>query len=405
MLHAFIIGLILFSIAIYLPGKYPRWAYYTAFTFKAVTTIVIGHFYISYEQSGDTLKYFSEAITFNQIHGSTLGNYVNALVHSDIENLSSNWHSTFFVKFIAPLAWITGGNYWTTALYLTLLNFICTWYAVVTLSQFTGRKWLTYIAFFAIPSTLAWSGGIFKESISNAATFLLAALFVRMVQAIESGHIRRKDMWIALGISLSWIVLLKIRFFLAGIWLVIIPITLWLRFFKVNHAVKWSTFLILLIVGFFSLQLWHPYLRPERLPLTFYENYVQITEASESSRTVHYPFLSPTYAGLLITVPHALITGLFRPMLFEFWDWRIIPFQMEKVAFLFLLLLSIRRIREARITSVTGVGIGAILTVACALAIVAPNFGTLIRYQSVYTPFLMLILGFLPLKQVDSHIK
>ena len=402
MIHAGVIGILLFSTAVYLRGDYPRWAYYLAFTIKALATIAIGEYFLTYEQSGDTILYFSEAVQFNQEYADSFSIYIQALISADIPALATNWHSVFFVKLIAPFVWFTGANYWTTALYLTLVNFILTWTAVTLLVQHYHRKWLIYIAFFAIPSTLAWSGGVFKESVSNGCLFLLIATAVHQLDQPHFSGFRQKDWLSLIGIILCWVILLKIRFYLAGLIVVFVVIAGWLQWFKGSGWVRWSTLFALLIICFFSMQLFHPYLRPERLPLTFYENYQQIHQATGADRAITYSSLNPTYSGLLLSIPVAALTGLFRPMILEFWDWIYFPFQLEKLAMLVLLIWSLRSIKLVKPSSVGWTGIALVILLATALAIVSPNFGSLLRYQSAYTPFLFIIVAFLPLKLIDS---
>lgn len=405
MIHAFLIGSILFLTGYYFKGSYPKWAFYGAFLLKALATIAIGNYFLEYEKSGDTLLYFSEALRFNQTYTTSFIAYLNALMNADIPSLSNNWHSQFFVKLISPITWLSQSNYWTTALYLTLINFVVSWYCLTLIVTYYQRKWLFYLAFFTLPSAIAWSGGVFKESISNACFLLLLTLPLHLIVKYKADESDRND-WITIIVGIvAWLILLKVRFYLAGLLIIIIPVWVWFRLTRFQPLTKWSVLVLFLAIGFFSLQLWHPYLRPSRLPLTFYENYQQILIASKGSETAAYPMMDPSYIGLFATAPLALITGIFRPLLFEFWDFPFLPFQLEKTLFLILFIASLFRIRHVNTSTEFWIGISTTLVLATSLAIASPNFGSLMRYQSVYTPLLAIILGFLPLERINSHFK
>lgn len=401
MIHVGIIGILLFTMAVFWKANYPKWSFYLAFTLKALATIVTGIYYLQYEKSGDLIHYFTEAIRFNEAYTSSIQQYIQALFTADISAADDNWHSVFFIKFIAPFALFTQGDFWITSLYMTLIAFGLTWRATVLISQAYQRKWLVYIAFFIVPSTLVWSGGLFKESISNGCFFLLVTYMVHLSSRTGSSGFHPKD-WLQTGILiLCWLILIKIRFYLAGLSLIFIVLGSWLRWFNGSTWIRWSTLLMFLLFGFFSMQLFHPYLRPDRLPLTFYENYLQIQAATDPEQAINYPNLAPNYSGLIITIPQASITGIFRPMIFETWDWEYLPFQIEKLSFLLLFLISLRSIPTIRLKSMEMIGIFILILLATSLAIASPNFGSLIRYQSVYTPFLFILVGFLPLQSLD----
>ncbi|MFT4737219.1 MAG: hypothetical protein ACI8QD_001813 [Cyclobacteriaceae bacterium] len=393
MLHALVVGLILFTLSLFGRGAYPRWSYYLAFLLKATATIGVGYYYLAIAVEGDTIIHFQEAVSFNNKYGSNPLTYFNALVQADISNLSQNWRSVFFVKMISPIVLFTGNQYWITSLYLTLISFIAIWSSMQVINRYYGHKWLLYLAFFTIPTSLFWTGGLFKEAIANSAFYLAISIILCLA------YIKVK--WpSALLLLLCAFLLYKLRFYGLGIAIIFGVGYLLLTTASISRGKQLASIFLMLVVGFGAAQFLHPYLRPSRLPLTLFESY-QSFQPADDQPGIELDYLDSTYIGLLLSTPKAWASGLFRPFPGETWQLHYLPFILEKLAFLLLAIWTIVRIKSLPRLDLWLFGLLCLSMLATFLAISTPNFGSLVRYQSIFTPFLFLLFALLPLKKFD----
>ncbi|MFZ9046240.1 MAG: hypothetical protein ACO2ZZ_10275 [Cyclobacteriaceae bacterium] len=395
MIHAFIIGSVLFAFGHHQNLECPKWSYYGAFLISSITTIATGYYFVVHLQSGDTLAYFQSAVEFNKEHAANITSYLEHLLSTEFPEHSSNWHSIFFVKTISPIVYLADGNYWLTGLYLTLFNFILSWIAMRYLIAIFNRKWLIYLSIFLIPSVNIWSGGIFKEAIANPLFLILVSITLYRVRRYSFPSLPEWTLML-----LGSIILLESRFYLFGIWIIFSFTCFWIETFSKQKIMLWGGLGIVIIAGFLGAQLLHPWLRPSRLPLTLFEIYEQF-QATPSSSSFSLGTFQPDYWHLVISSPLALLTGLFRPSFTDIQSFYWIPFQIEKLLILVLTLLSLWKVRRIEISQTFWIAVFFISILTISLTLVTPNFGSLMRYESAYLPFLVITIGWIPLRKVD----
>jgi hypothetical protein len=396
LIHALIIGTILFVFGHYQCGSYPKWSYYLAFLIKSIATIGIGYYFLGMLENGDTIQYFRSASTFVSTYGKDPGTYIQALVHTPIPEHSTNWHSVFFVKIISPVVFLSGHNYWLTSLYLTLINFLLTWSALSILNRLWERKWTLYFSFFMLPTVAMWSGGVFKEALANGCFVLGIALIFRL---LSGGSKANWFHWLIL-LGLTWI-LTSLRFYLGGVLIGFACTLFWFSLDRLTSRIKWMGFVSLMMVLFFSAQLLHPWLRPSRLPLTLFENYTAILAAPVSNSSFQLPTFGPTYAGLILTAPLAWFTGFYRPFLWEVNSFHWFPVALEKLSFLVFSLLTLGQWHSIKKQEKVILGIIFLSLLNVALTLATPNFGSLLRYQSAFLPFFFILIAWIPLRKSE----
>jgi hypothetical protein len=395
LIHAFIIGTILFAYGYYQNHRFPKWSYYGAFLISALSTMAAGYYFVAILQSGDTLAYFQAALDFNTQHAIGVVHYLQQLLSADIPAHASNWHSVFFVKFISPFVYLSDNNYWLAGLYLTLVNFLTSWLAMRYLISLFERQWLIFISIFLLPSVTIWSGGVFKEAIANGLFLLVVSVSLFRIRQLSYPAAFE---WVLL--LLGGYILLHIRFYLFGIWVSFGLISLWFEIYSHQKKILWSGLALIIIGSFIGAQLLHPWLRPSRLPLTLFEIYEQVLQTPSPSSFTFKSF-QPDYWHLIITGPLALLTGLFRPSVLDLQALIWAPFLIEKLSILTLSVLSLWMVRTKDLSQTFWTAIAFISLLTSALTLVTPNFGSLIRYQSAYLPFLLMIIGWLPLRKLD----
>jgi hypothetical protein len=396
LIHAFIIGSILFAFGHYQNLEFPKWSYYGAFLISSIATIATGYYFVVALQSGDTLTYFQSAVDFNKENANDIITYVERLLTAKFPEHSSNWHSVFFVKLISPIVYLSDGNYWLTGLYLTLFNFVMSWTAMRYLIAVFDRKWLIYFSIFLIPSVSIWSGGIFKEAVANGLFLLLISLSLYRIRRYSFPNVPE-----LIQILVGGLILLESRFYLFGIWIVFSFTCFWFETFSKRKTVLWIGLGTVIIGGFLGAQLLHPWLRPSRLPLTLFEIYEQL-HTTPSSSNFSLSSFQPDYWHIMISSPPALLTGLFRPSFADIQSLHWVPFQIEKLSILVLTLLSLWKVRRSQISQNFWIAVFFISIMTISLTLVTPNFGSLMRYQSAYLPFLMITIGWIPLRKIDD---
>lgn len=396
LIHAFIIGLTIFAFGYYQNQIYPKWSYYGAFLISSLTSLTVGYYFVTVPQSGDTFAYFQSAVDLNNAYASGFLDYMRGLYYSSIPAHEGNWHSVFFVKLISPIVLLADQSYWLSGLYLTLINFILSWTALIYLHELLRRKWLLFLSVFLIPTVSIWSGGIFKESIANGLFLVLIALSAHSIHFKSRPNISSLFLLVVCSV-----VLIQLRFYLFGIWLGFSSCFAWTQWQSRNRSIKWAGLGLLVIFAFFSAQLLHPWLRPSRLPLTLFEIYEQMLKAPSSSAFQISTF-QPDYWHLLLSSPLALFTGLYRPLLFEIQSWTWLPFQLERLSLLAFTVLSLWQIKKTQVSELAWLGLFWIATITIALTLATPNFGSLLRYQSAYLPFVLILIGWIPLRKIDG---
>ena len=357
---------------------------------------MVGYYYLGIIEAGDTVGYFQSAVELNQTMSSDLIAYFQGIYQAELPTHASNWHSVFFVKMISPIVFLSNGNYWLTAIYLTLVNFLLSWTALRYLLAAFNRKWLLYIAIFGIPSVLTWSGGVFKESVANGLFLLFLGILIYCIHTWK-----KPSLFETVVLFMAGLLIFHLRFYLLGIALGYSISLIWIRRFVQSKNLLWGGLVAFFLLAFISAQWLHPWLRPTRLPLTLYENYEQLHSQTATSN-FYIPGFQPNYWGLIIASPLALFTGWFRPFLWELPTIHWIPFALEKLSFLFLLLSTFYSIKNIRFTPHVSVSLLWLAILTISITLTTPNFGTLMRYSSVFLPFLFLILGYYPLRKIDA---
>jgi hypothetical protein len=152
---------------------------------------------------------------------------------------------------------------------------------------------------------------------------------------------------------------------------------------------------ILLGIGVWVAGFLHPNLSLTRIAGLVVSNYEAFIAISNPEDVIHYQKLSPTVFSLLANSPWALVSGLFRPFIWEASNLMQVLASLENTFLLVLFILAIPQVTRIK-QSPHRILIIAILIYSAALcvflALSSPNFGTLVRYRVSFLPFLVLLL-------------
>lgn len=324
---------------------------------------------------------------------------------------SLNSRTIFFLGFLSIPVLFSGGVYWIGSLYVSVISFLVTWYFVRTVVSHYYRPEILYAsvgAFLFYPSVAFWSGGLFKESLSTLAIFLLLASVISMAHAQG----RQKIIYMVISL-ISVIILAGVKYYLAA--LAVPVLVLYLLIFKYNQAkgkvIQLASIMSVVLIFFIALSFFSPNLNLSILPEVVNREYLRKVIEAQSERYVYYPNLNASWAGLIVSAPKALFVGLFSPLTFNTNNPFLFIASVENFVVLFVVFLAIWKMVKQGSLNLSGEVLFLLLYVIIAsilLALTTPNIGTLSRYKIAYMPFFFfvsLMLLFAPKKIASTNEK
>ncbi len=366
--------------------KEVKWFFISGLLFRILGGLTSGYIYVHHYKMGDPIVIYD--FVKNGIDEGLM-----SFLKLPLGDLSQDPRTMFFSKMIAPIVSIAN-DFWLTGVYLSIISFTGFWYFAKTLADtFPEIKKLAYLSILFLPSTLIWSSGIMKEVLANPAVFICLAVALKR---IESRSLEKYE-WVMTILAI--VILIHLRFYLAGMVMVILVLAFCQKYIYTVSTWKVAGLTILiLIIGFVSMRLMHPWLTLERLPLTIFENHQLIRERSEPNSLIQYQ-LSPDYLSLIQNFPKAVFTSLFRPYLWENNILLSIPIKIEKMVSIILLILTVINMRRIKSHISIWLSLLFILVLAGFIGLSTPNFGTLSRYVSVLVPITFFMSAVVPYRK------
>ncbi|MEQ9467474.1 MAG: hypothetical protein RLN88_08685 [Ekhidna sp.] len=368
----------------FIKAELPTWVYWLALALKLCAGIVLGLIFFEYYGSGDTIAFFESALSFQS------------------DNLDGQPRTQFFIHFIRPIVWVSGGSYWITSLYLSLISFIGTWYSVTILSRlYPEVKAVIVFCFLFIPSVVFWSSGLIKDSLAFAAVAIAVAMIIKLYRSSRSTPLE------IILLLASSVILLKIKHYLFITFLLFAGILISIQIFR-KLGKKWSILLSLAILSsvLIATQFVHPYLEIDRIPWTLYENNQAILKKSDPEDRIDLEMKGDQWKDIFTNLPKALQAGLLRPSVLDktpIWGW---IHRIENLALTTLMIMSLILIIKQKPVLDWPLILAAgfcIFLLAIMLPLSTPNFGTLVRYKNAYMPYLLMISSILPYHYFTSQ--
>ena len=373
--------------------------FWPALVLKIGAGITLGLLYKYYYSVGDTFIFFEDANKLTDLFWITPGTYFNVLLTGDESDLVGNAlintqsRSLFLVKIVSLINLFTGNNYWITCSYFSLVSF---WSAFLFFQKvaitFPGSKLAAAIAFLFFPSIVFWSSGIIKESLALAGLFLLSR--VSLTQLTNS-----KPFWwewiLALG---SAIVVWNLKYYWMAVFVPVALTTLLIHFITQGKELQPGIKILLWIIAFllfcFGVTLVHPNFYLENFLQVLVENYNQFIRISPEGIVIYYQ-LEPSWWSVFLNSPLALVSGLFRPFIWEVSNFLQVIVAIENL-FIFILFattfIRFRSIGQSPHRLLIFSVVVYIVILCVFLALSTPNLGTLARYKVGFQPFLVYIL-------------
>ncbi len=370
--------------------------YWHALAAKLSAGLLVGIIYGIFYTTGDTFSMFEWAKELSLQARTDFSGFLNYLWSKRSAGYFQGVERTlFFVKIMSVFALLTNDNYWISSLYLSLFSFLAAW-------RLTKIIWLNMpglgipaaIALLFFPSCVFWASGLIKESIAMTGLFYLAALFLQvwMKQKISLLNI-------LCGVIAGWVAW-NLKYYYIGLFIPILFAT-WvtrkiIEFRKIDKLhTEVTIWVSVLLITVFTASFAHPNFSLNRILEVVVSNNLTSLQASSPANVIHFYNLKDTWLNIGLNSPWALVSGLFRPFIWEANTFLKFIVSVENLVLLVLTIMSLKSFSEIK-KSPHRLLILAVLvycTVLCVfLAISTPNFGTLVRYRIGFLPFLLAIL-------------
>jgi hypothetical protein len=371
--------------------------YWPALIVKLASGILVGVLYTYYYSVGDTFGFFQDAMSLTKLARTDFLTYLKFLWNGDesfvvwSDLILVQPRSLFFVKFISFFSLITFDNYWLISLYFSFISFAAAWLLVTAIAKlFPENALAAVIAFLFFPSVVFWGSGIIKESAALACLTFLSFIFVRKWKNQDVSIIQ----WL-MAIWALWI-LWNLKYYYAAVFVPVVVTAYSIHAFvgprlKLQRArseiIAWVMMFVVLL---FVVSQLHPNFDPQRFLDVVALNYEAFEMISAPDDMIHFHDLKATPASMIINAPLALLSGLFRPFLWEAGNILQLFLAIENAALVILLVTSLPALSTVRRSPDRLLILSLIIYIFLLCVFVTlstPNFGTLARYRVGYVPF------------------
>ncbi len=322
--------------------------------------------------------------------------YFNNLFHSQYENgyhnvfdsYASYWNdlrNNLIIKFISILDIFTRGNYYVNSIFFSVLAFFghIALYRVF-LYVYPENKKLVLIGCFLLPSMLFYAAGMHKDSLVFFFLGMISLLLYEMI-LLKKQNSRR---WIYLLFLIAFLFLIRNFIVLALVpAMVAFCITEWKKW--PAFRVFFITYAITALLFFNSSAIIPSFNLPDTIAKRQWD-FKNQPWAGVGKTDIYLTTLYPNFRSFVNNTPQAINHAMMRPYISEYKTISLFPFAMELFFYqcLFILFLLFRK-KEQATQSFVLFGLFFALLVYLNIGYTIPNIGSIIRYRSLYLPFLI----------------
>lgn len=379
--------------------EYPR-VFWLAFLFRLVMGVALGLLYRYYYTANDTWLFFQDANVIAQLAKTDFAAWLKFLVMDEVpvtigdQLVNSEPRSLFLIRFMSVFSWIGGDNYWITAAWFSLISFVAAWYVFTVFTRVFASSWIAAaFAFLFFPSIVFWSSGLVKETLALAGIYLATGVFLKLIH-------EQKVTWVEwalalIGFWMAW----SLKYYWAAMfgaivitYLVVFFLSRSLTAIKKHNVISW-----LVIFIFFSAaaSLLHPNFHLHRFLQVLIANHDAFIRISDDDGLIHFYHLHANWGSVILNSPWALLSGLFRPLVWEANGMAAILASIENLVIVVLLLSALSGFKKEITHRLLLFSAVMYITLLCIfLALSTPNLGTLSRYRVGFLPFLIFIISY-----------
>lgn len=370
--------------------------FWHALAAKLSAGILVGIVHVVFYSNSDTFSMFEWSTVLSQQARIDFLGYLDYLWDGGTEGYFPGAERTiFFVKITSVFALISYDSYWITSLYFSLFSFLAAW-------RLTKLIWLNFhgtgipaaVALLFFPSCVFWASGIIKESLAMTGLYILAMVFLRLWLKQ-----RVTIFQVIVAVLAAWVVW-DLKYYFIGLFVPAMVATWFTRViaekkginsFSAEVSIWFLIFVGTCLIASFA----HPNFSLNKLPEVLVANNAAFVKLSSPNDVIHYNDLQNTWLSIVVNSPWALVSGLFRPFVWEVDTVLKFAVSIENMVILILTGIAIRALFKLK-ESPHRLLILAILVYAVLLcvflAISTPNFGTLVRYRVGFLPFMLILL-------------
>jgi hypothetical protein len=394
--------------------KYYSWNVYAKFFFA----LAYGVFYVVIYQGGDTVAYYDGAVTLNNLFFKSPALYLEELTsQADLLNYTTKYDISTGIPplwiYREPEAWMisrimslfsffTLKSYWAMTIIMAYFTSLASWklFELVRVFKFNNEKLLAF-GVLLLPSVNFWCAGVSKDTIVFIATLVL----VYHVFKIVSEKFKATVLNYIIAIIAALLISQMRPFILAAI---AIPMAFSLSSRIIRFLGGGNMFVIVfrsivLIAGLaiagnaliatneaeFLDQ--NAYLQEAAVIQKDFQQNQTYGDKRYSLGTVEF-----TPVGLVRVAPMAILTGLFRPYLWEALSPTLIMNGLESVIFLYFIFILVRRdffkkwylIRTNEFLVFCLIFV---LIIAFMTGLTSGLYGVLVRLRAPLLPFLFIL--------------
>jgi hypothetical protein len=283
---------------------------------------------------------------------------------------------------LAFLNIISRGHFNTNVLLLNIIPFLGSMAIYrIFISIFPSRKWIVLFGCFLIPTTLLFSAGIHKDLfVYSAFCFYSYGIFFSVTE---------KFTWKRSALVLvSFFMILLMRNFLA---IALIPATLGfvlMNKFKMKpifvYGIIYLSALVFIMISDFFLMSFQPL----QIISDRQEEFLKLPKANSQ---IELSNLTPDLKSFATNLPEAIDHGFLQPYFWKTNHWTGIFASMEW-SILFLLPLAwvlMYRKKAHTHSSFIWFGFAVAFTMFIMIGYIIPNINSIVRYKSIYLPFII----------------
>ena len=393
--------------------KRPEYRYYMLGLFsKVIGGVVLGLIYIFYYGGGDTIAYYESGLAFVNLFERSFSDFWVALfseASSEVRFLFDNTtgyplsyihyniHTFTVVRFVTPLLIVSMKSYLIATMLMAWISYFGIWRAYLLFCEFYPDLRNRFaIAFLFIPSVLFWGSGILKDTLTlSAACWFVVSfhdLFIR----------RRRIILQMFYLLIASYVMLSVKPY---VFMVILPGALMWLFFSRLKRIK-NRFLVRVIVPFVyigtvviglgALSLLGGLLGEYSLDKVLTKAAVTQNDLKQDyydGNSFDIGTVDASVTGILSKAPIGVVSGLFRPFL---WEVRNVVMLFSSIENTFFLLFTLWVIFNVRITRLGHYlqkeplllfALSFSILFAFTVGLTTPNFGALVRFKIPLIPF------------------
>lgn len=399
---------------------------------KIGSSLAFALFYTFYYDGGDTTAYHDGAVALNNLFFKSPELFLENLTTTpDIHNWGRYFDATtgyppswiykepegFFVsKMMSILTFFTLGSYLASTLVISAFATIASWrlFSLIRQYNFCNEKYLALGILF-LPSVNFWCSGISKDTVVLISTMLAVYHGFKIVSLTMKSKLKN---WIFFAFHL--ILIYQIRDFM--LFAIAIPFLLAIsaRFVKVYGGGDYVVILVrtLIFIGGIALIGGSVISKSE-------EDFLESNSLVQQASIVQNDFsnndlygdkkydlgeITFTPIGLLKVMPLALVTGIYRPFIWESLSPTLILNGLESIMFLYFTYLFLRRKPLKKLKKIRGhefliFALFFVFILAFMTGLTSGLYGVLVRLRAILLPFLFVLLTFEVDKEVEEGIE